>query len=94
VQLIEQSVNRIQWALQEILPGEMEHAQNVPPQSKVLGIDRRMSRNRRARARNRQTENHIYRDKRYAICALLPLLQGTSRRDRSIDPINPSIRGA
>lgn len=35
VQLIEQSVNRIQWALQEILPGEMEHEKNLLQASKV-----------------------------------------------------------
>src|ERR1051325_11598114 len=29
--LIQQSVNRIQWALQEILPGEGQEAQNQPP---------------------------------------------------------------
>ena len=29
--LIQQSVNRIQWALQEILPGEGQEAQNLPP---------------------------------------------------------------
>jgi len=29
--LIQQSVNRIQWALQEILPGEGQDAQNLPP---------------------------------------------------------------
>src|ERR1700739_3245374 len=29
--LIQQSVNRIQWALQEILPGEGQEAQNFPP---------------------------------------------------------------
>ena len=40
VQLIQQSVNRIQWALQEILPGEKEHEQNLPPASKVVGIDK------------------------------------------------------
>jgi hypothetical protein len=40
VQLIQQSVNRIQWALREILPGEMEHEQNLPPASKVVGIDK------------------------------------------------------
>jgi hypothetical protein len=40
VQLIQQSVNRIQWALQEILPGEMDHEQNVPPTSEVAGIDK------------------------------------------------------
>jgi len=40
VQLIQQSVNRIQWALQEILPGEMEHEQILPPASKVVGIDK------------------------------------------------------
>jgi hypothetical protein len=40
VQLIQQSVNRIQWALQEILPGEMEHGQNLPPASQVVGIDK------------------------------------------------------
>jgi len=40
VQLMQQSVNRIQWALQEILPGEMEHEQNLPPASKVAGTDK------------------------------------------------------
>ena len=40
VQLIQQSVNRIQWALQEILPGEMEHEQNLPATSNVVGIDK------------------------------------------------------
>jgi len=40
VQLIQQSVNRIQWALQEILPGETEQEQNVPPASKVVEIDK------------------------------------------------------
>jgi hypothetical protein len=29
--LIQQSVNRIQWALNEILPGEGQEAQNFPP---------------------------------------------------------------
>jgi hypothetical protein len=29
--LIQQSVNRIQWALNEILPGEGSEAQNFPP---------------------------------------------------------------
>jgi hypothetical protein len=29
--LIQQSVNRIQWALNEILPGEELKAQNLPP---------------------------------------------------------------
>ncbi|HEY2169682.1 MAG TPA: hypothetical protein VGJ30_08665, partial [Candidatus Angelobacter sp.] len=29
--LIQQSVNRIQWALNEILPGEGEEARNFPP---------------------------------------------------------------
>lgn len=29
--LIQQSVNRIQWALKEILPGEGNEAQNFPP---------------------------------------------------------------
>ena len=29
--LIQQAVNRIQWALQEILPGEGQQAQNLPP---------------------------------------------------------------
>jgi hypothetical protein len=29
--LIQQSVNRIQWALNEILPGEGLEAQNSPP---------------------------------------------------------------
>jgi len=37
VQMMQQSVNRIQWALQEILPGEMEHEQNLPPASKEMG---------------------------------------------------------
>src|SRR6476660_2040882 len=40
VQLMQQSVNRIQWALQEIWPGEMEHEQNLPPASKVAGTDK------------------------------------------------------
>ena len=40
VQLIQQSVNRIQWALQEILPGETEQEQKLPPASKVVEIDR------------------------------------------------------
>jgi len=40
VQLMQQSVNRIQWALQEILPGEMEHEQNLPPASKEAGIEK------------------------------------------------------
>ena len=40
VLLIQQSVNRIQWALQEILPGETEHEQSLPPVSKVVGIDK------------------------------------------------------
>lgn len=40
VHLIEQSVNRIQWALQEILPGETEQEQNLPPASKVTEIDK------------------------------------------------------
>lgn len=40
VQLIQQSVNRIQWALQEILPGETEPAQSLPPASKVVEIDK------------------------------------------------------
>ena len=29
--LIQQSMNRIQWALKEILPGEGNEAQNFPP---------------------------------------------------------------
>jgi len=40
VQLIQQSVNRIQWALQEILPGEMEHEQNLPAALKDAGIEK------------------------------------------------------
>jgi hypothetical protein len=40
VQLMQQSVNRIQWALQEILPGGMEHEQNLPPASKEAGIEK------------------------------------------------------
>jgi len=40
VQLIQQSVNRIQWALQEILPGEMEHEQILPPAPKMAEIDK------------------------------------------------------
>jgi hypothetical protein len=40
VQLIQQSVNRIQWALQEILPGETEQEQTLPPPSKVVEIDK------------------------------------------------------
>jgi hypothetical protein len=40
VELLQQSVNRIQWALQEILPGETEHEQNLPPASKVVEIDK------------------------------------------------------
>ena len=40
VQLIQQSVNRIQWALQEILPGEAEQEQTLPPASKVVEIDK------------------------------------------------------
>ena len=41
VQLIQQSVNRIQWALQEILPGETEQEQQkLPPASKVTEIDK------------------------------------------------------
>lgn len=31
MQLIQQSVNRIQWALKEILPGEGDEARNFPP---------------------------------------------------------------
>lgn len=38
--LIQQSVNRIQWALQEILPGETGQEQKLPPASKVVEIDR------------------------------------------------------
>ena len=33
--LIQQSVNRIQWALQEILPGEGDEAQNFPPTAAI-----------------------------------------------------------
>ena len=40
VQLMQQSVNRIQWALQEILPGEMEYEQNLSPVSKDAGINK------------------------------------------------------
>jgi len=40
VLLIQQSVNRIQWALQEILPGETEQAQTLPPSSNVVEIDK------------------------------------------------------
>lgn len=40
VHLIQESVNRIQWALQEILPGETEQKQNLPPASKVMEIDK------------------------------------------------------
>lgn len=40
VQLMQQSVNRIQWALQEILPGETEQEQTLPPASKVVEIDK------------------------------------------------------
>lgn len=40
VELLQQSVNRIQWALQEILPGETEQEQNLPPASKVVKIDK------------------------------------------------------
>lgn len=40
VQLLEQSVSRIQWALQEILPGETEQEQSLSPASKVVEIDK------------------------------------------------------
>jgi len=33
--LIQQSVNRIQWALNEILPGEGQEAQNFPPTAAI-----------------------------------------------------------
>lgn len=33
--LIQQSVNRIQWALNEILPGEGDQAQNFPPTAAI-----------------------------------------------------------
>jgi hypothetical protein len=34
--LIQQSVNRIQWALKEVLPGEGHEAQNSPPTMAVI----------------------------------------------------------
>ena len=36
--LIQQSVNRIQWALKEILPGEGREAQNFPPTMAVSQV--------------------------------------------------------
>jgi hypothetical protein len=36
--VIQQSVNRIQWALQEILPGKRPEGQNVPPATAVAEI--------------------------------------------------------
>ena len=36
--LIQQSVNRIQWALKEILPGEGREAQNFPPTMAVTQV--------------------------------------------------------
>src|SRR6478735_1643039 len=36
--LVQQSVNRIQWALKEILPGEGREAQNFPPTTAVSQV--------------------------------------------------------
>jgi hypothetical protein len=36
--LIQQSVNRIQWALKEILPGEGSESQNFPPTAAVTNF--------------------------------------------------------
>src|SRR5690242_1886969 len=41
VQMMQESVNRIQWALQEILPGEMEDEQNLPLASDKAEIDKK-----------------------------------------------------
>ncbi|MGZ4842191.1 MAG: hypothetical protein ACXV5J_10620 [Candidatus Angelobacter sp.] len=38
IQVIQEGVNRIQWALQEILPGEGNEAQNFPPTAAVTEL--------------------------------------------------------
>jgi hypothetical protein len=45
IQVIQQSVNRIQWALQEILPGGRADGQNLPPLASIAemkqpGVDK------------------------------------------------------
>jgi hypothetical protein len=40
IQVIQQGVNRIQWALKEILPGEGDEAQNFPQPLKVVEMDK------------------------------------------------------
>jgi hypothetical protein len=38
--LVQESVNRIQWALQEILPGDEERMQSLPPASNMAKMEK------------------------------------------------------
>ncbi|HEY1526402.1 MAG TPA: hypothetical protein VGH51_09220 [Candidatus Angelobacter sp.] len=38
--LVQESVNRIQWALQEILPGDEESMQSLPPASNMAKMEK------------------------------------------------------